>query len=144
AALKAEFINTISLKYNVYSLATGGLFYASLAFNNIQNKIVTDRSIISGTTRQQTSFRNTNGYFDMRGDYLWSIPLVGDVLKFSLNGTADYSNNVSYIGGRRNLGRNLIYAQGVQFNFLLEDMVDTEFSTNYSINRTRNSLPLTA
>ncbi len=144
AALKAEFINTISLKYNVYSLATGGLFYASLAFNNIQNKIVTDRSIISGTTRQQTSFRNTNGYFDMRGDYLWSVPLIGDVLKFSLNGTADYSNNISYIGGRRNLGRNLIYAQGVQFNFLLEDMVDTEFSTNYSINRTRNSLPLTA
>ncbi|SEM90337.1 CarboxypepD_reg-like domain-containing protein [bacterium A37T11] len=144
AHLKAEFINNFQIKYNTFSLVTGSMFNTTLSFNLIQNKIVTKRSIVPNSTKQETGYLNTDGYFDMRGDYIWSFPLVGETLKLTLNGNATFSNNISYINEERNLGRILDFSQGAQLGFQLADMVDAEFSTNYAVTRTRNSLPYTA
>ncbi|MFB2118697.1 outer membrane beta-barrel protein [Parapedobacter sp. 2B3] len=139
ADLKAEFINRITTRFRQTKLGKNQFFEAQLAFNKIQNKIVTSRSNPSSTV-QETSFRNSSGYFDARGYYMFSTPVINDDFQLNLNGTTDYLNNISYINEEKNYGRNFIYSQAVQMRFMLEDIVETELNTSYTFNHTRYSL----
>jgi len=139
AELKAEFVNRITTRFRQTKLGKNRFFEAQLALNQVQNKIVTNRRNPSNTV-QETSFRNTSGYFDARGYYMYSTSMINDNFQLNLNGTTDYVNNVSYINDEKNFGRNFIYSQAVQMRFMLEDMIETELNTSYTFNRTRYSL----
>ncbi|WP_079716662.1 MULTISPECIES: outer membrane beta-barrel protein [Parapedobacter] len=139
AELKAEFINRITTRFRQTKMGKNQFFEAQLALNQIQNKIVTNRSNPSSTV-QETSFRNASGYFDARGYYMFSTPVFNDDLQLNINGTTDYVNNISYINDRKNFGRNFIYSQALQLRYTLEDVIETEFNSSYTFNRTRYSL----
>lgn len=139
AELKAEFVNRITTRFRQTKMGKNRFFEAQLALNQIQNKIVTNRSNPSSTI-QETSFRNTSGYFDARGYYMYSTTVFNDNFQFNLNGTTDYINNISYINDKKNFGRNFIYSQAMQMRFMLEDVIETELNTSYTFNRTRYSL----
>ncbi len=139
ADLKAEFINRITTRFRQTRLGKQRFFEAQLTLNQIQNKIVTNRSNPSSTV-QETSFRNSSGYFDTRGYYMYSTPVFNDNFQLNLNGTTDYVNNVSYVDDKKNFGRNFIYSQAVQMRFMLDDVIETELNTGYTFNRTRYSL----
>lgn len=139
AELKAEFVNRITTRFRQTKLGKSRFFEAQLALNQVQNKIVTNRTNPSSTV-QETSFRNTSGYFDARGYYMYSTAVFNDNFQLNLNGTTDYVNNVSYIDDVKNFGRNFIYSQAVQMRFMMEDVIETELNTSYTFNRTRYSL----
>ncbi|WP_353124636.1 outer membrane beta-barrel protein [Parapedobacter pyrenivorans] len=139
ADLKAEFINRVTTRFRQTKMGRNQFFEAQLALNKIQNKIVTSRSNPSSTV-QETSFRNSTGYFDARGYYMFSTPVINESFQLNLNGTTDYVNNVSYINDQKNFGRNFIYSQAVQMRFMLENIIETELNTSYTFNRTRYSL----
>src|SRR5690606_16222253 len=139
AELKAEFVNRITTRFRQTKLGKNRFFEAQLALNQVQHKIVTNRSNPSSTV-QATSFRNTSGYFDARGYYMYSTAVFNDNFQLNLNGTTDYVNNVSYIDDVKNFGRNFIYSQAVQMRFMMEDVIETELNTSYTFNRTRYSL----
>lgn len=139
AELKAEFVNRITTRFRQTKLGKNRFFEAQLALNQVQNKIVTNRRNPSSTV-QETSFRNTSGYFDARGYYMYSTAVFNDNFQLNLNGTTDYVNNVSYIDDVKNFGRNFIYSQAVQMRFMMEDVIETELNTSYTFNRTRYSL----
>ncbi|MFC3196900.1 outer membrane beta-barrel protein [Parapedobacter deserti] len=139
ADLKAEFINRITTRFRQTKLGKSQFFEAQLALNQVQNKIVTNRRNPSSTV-QETSFRNTSGYFDARGYYMYSTPVFNDDFQLNLNGTTDYVNNVSFIDDKKNFGRNFIYSQALQMRYMLEDVIETEINTSYTFNRTRYSL----
>lgn len=139
ADLKAEFVNRITTRFRQTKMGRNQFFEAQLALNQIQNKIVTNRSNPSSTV-QETSFRNSSGYFDARGYYMFSTPVFNDNLQLNLNGTTDYVNNISYINDEKNFGRNFIYSQAVQMRYTLEDVIETELNSSYTFNRTRYSL----
>ncbi len=140
AELKAEFVNRITTRFRQTKLGKSQFFEAQLALNQVQNKIVTNRTNPNSTsTVQETSFRNTTGYFDARGYYMFSTSMINDNFQLNLNGTTDYVNNVSYIDDEKNFGRNFIYSQGVQMRFSQDDMIETELNTSYTFNRIRYS-----
>lgn len=139
AQLKAEFVNRITTRFRQTKLGRNRFFEAQLTLNQVQNKIVTNRSNPSSTV-QETSFRNTSGYFDTRGYYMYSTTVFNDNVQFNLTGTTDYFNNISYINDRKNFGRNFIYSQAIQMRFALDDLIETELNTSYTFNRTRYSL----
>ncbi|MGV3761629.1 outer membrane beta-barrel protein [Parapedobacter sp.] len=139
ADLKAEFINRITTRFRQTKPGRNQFFEAQLAFNKIQNKIVTSRSNPNGTV-QETSFRNSGGYFDARGYYMFSTPVINEDFQLDLTGTTDYVNNISYINEEKNYGRNFIYSQAVRMRFMLEDIIETELNTGYTFNHTRYSL----
>lgn len=139
ADLKAEFINRITTRFRQTKLGKNRFFEAQLALNQVQHKIVTNRSNPSGTV-QETSFRNTSGYFDARGYYMYSTTVFNNNFQFNLNGTTDYVNNISYVNDEKNFGRNFIYSQAMQMRFMLDDVIETELNTSYTFNRTRYSL----
>lgn len=140
AELKAEFINRITTRYRRTRIGMNRFFEAQLSVNQIQNKIVTNRSDSINSTVQRTSFRNTKGYFDVRGYYMYSTPVFNDNVQLNLNGMADYVNNVSYVNEARNFGRHFIYSQAAQLRFSLADVMETELNSSYTFNRTRYSL----
>lgn len=139
AELKAEFINRITTRFRQTKLGKNRFFEAQLALNQVQNKIVTNRRNPTSTV-QETSFRNTSGYFDARGYYMYSTAVFDNNFQFNLNGTTDYVNNVSFIDEKKVFGRNFIYSQAMQMRFMLEDVLETELNTSYTFNRTRYSL----
>ena len=139
ADLKAEFINRITTRFRQTKLGKNRFFEAQLALNKIQNKIVTSRSNPSSTV-QETSFRNSTGYFDARGYFMFSTPVFNEDLQLNLNGTTDYVNNISYINEEKNYGRNFVYSQALQMRYMLDDIIETELNTSYTFNHTRYSL----
>ena len=139
AELKAEFVNRVTMRFRQTKLGANRFFEAQLAVNQVQNKIVTNRSNPSNTI-QETSFRNTSGYFDARGYYMYSTSVFNDNFQFNINGTTDYVNNVSFVNEKKNFGRNFIYSQAMQMRFMLEDVIETELNTSYTFNRTRYSV----
>ncbi|WP_257667782.1 outer membrane beta-barrel protein [Parapedobacter tibetensis] len=139
ADLKAEFINRFTTRFRQTKMGRNRFFEAQLSINQIQNKIVTNRSNPNSTI-QETSFRNSPGYFDARGYFMYSTPVINDKFLLNLNGTTDYVNNISYVNDEKNFGRNFIYSQGAQVQFALEDILETELNSSYTFNRTRYSL----
>lgn len=143
AELKAEFINRISTRYRRTRIGMNRFFEAQLSLNQIQNKIVTSRTSVPNSTVQQTTFRNTNGYFDLRGYYMYSTPVFNEHVQLNLNGIADYINNISYIGEAPYFGRNFMYSQAAQLRFSMTDIIETELNSSYTFSRTRYSLQST-
>lgn len=142
--LQSEFINELSLQYRNFNMISGNAFFSNLSFKGIKNKIVTDRTIIPNSTIQETGFTNTSGYFDTHAYFLYSLALIDKVLNININSTADYNNNISFINNEKNKGRNLNFMQGLQVNYILEDWLNIDFRSSYSLSRIRNSLPATS
>lgn len=142
ADLRAEFINRFTTRFRQTRVGKNQYFEAQLTVNQVQNKIVTNRSNPSSTV-QETSFRNTSGYFDTRGYYMYSTAVFNNHFQLNLNGTTEFANNISYVDGEKNFGRNFIYSQGMQLRFTLDDLIETELNSSYTLNRTRYSLRYT-
>ncbi|WP_394772391.1 TonB-dependent receptor domain-containing protein [Mucilaginibacter sp.] len=152
--LKPSFSNSINLRYNQFDIASGNSLFTNLSFNTIEDQIVANTAPVTTTnaaggstgslatsTRQQTHYLNTNGYYSMNGNYAFSKPFDNRKFTVTLNGGASYNNNVSYIEDQRNLGKNWVLNQGAKLRVDIDSVMDTEVSGNYSINTTKYSLP---
>lgn len=139
--LQPEFSNRFSLQYKSFNLRSGNAFFGNLSFKGVQNKIVTNRISIPNTTRQETEFLNTEGYFDAHAYYLYSLAIIENSLNISLSGSVDYNNNLSFINYQKNRGRNLVFSQGFQTSYKVQDWFEVDFRGAYSLNNIRNSLP---
>jgi len=139
--LQSEFSSNLSFQFRKFNLISGNAFFSNLSFKSIQNKIVAQRTVIPNSTKQETSFLNTSGYFDTHVYYLYSISLLEKVLNVSISGSADYNNNISFINMEKNKGRNLNFVQGLKVNYMMEDWFTVDLRSSFSLNRTRNSIP---
>ncbi len=153
--LKPSFTNSINLRYNQFDIASGNSLFTNLSFSETQNAIVTNTSPVSiatgsatGTdpsqrnnTIQETRYLNTNGLYNVNGNYSFSKPFAERQFTVSVNGSAGYSNNVSFIENQRNQGKNWVWNQGLKLRVDIDSIMDTEISGNYSVNTTRYSLP---
>lgn len=133
--LKSEFANTIVSKYRKSMTGKGQYFEASFAYNLVNDKIVADRTIEPNSTIQKTTYRNTDGYFDIKSYYLFTASLFSDNLQLSLNGNGDYYNNISYINDKKSFGGHILITQAIQFRYAWNDIFEAELNGNYSLNR---------
>lgn len=138
--LNPELQHTVSLRYNRYNSKIGNSFFTNLSLNNTSNKIVSNRSNLPGSTTQEIRFTNTAGFFSGSGFYSFSKPLANKKYTLELTGGANFSNNISFINSERNAGRNWRLNQGIRFRIDIEEAIDCEISSNYSINNTNYSL----
>ncbi|MBC8054636.1 MAG: outer membrane beta-barrel protein [Sphingobacteriaceae bacterium] len=141
--LKPEFTHGLNLEYNQSDWKKGHTFYANISYNQTQNKIVTTRSQTSGDTRQVTSYTNTDGFYNIRGNYSYSKPFSERKYTLTWDGGANMNNNLAFVsrdGVRaRNIAKNFIVNQGIEFEIDLDEIIELEFKTSYSINNTRFS-----
>ncbi|UIR57472.1 outer membrane beta-barrel protein [Sphingobacterium sp. SRCM116780] len=139
--LRAEFANRILAKYRKSIVKKGQYFEGSLAYNFISDKIVSNRTTIANSTAQKTTFLNTPGYYDIKSYYLFTASLLNDNVQMSLNGNADFYNNVTYINDRRNDGGHFLFSQSLQFRYMFNDIFEAELNGNYSLNKATYKLP---
>ncbi|RYY37551.1 MAG: hypothetical protein EOP46_02285, partial [Sphingobacteriaceae bacterium] len=139
--LKPEFINNFSLNYNQFDLKSGNSLFAGLNFNQTNNKIVNNnpRPTLDSTGRliRETRFVNTDGFYTVNGNYTLSKPFAERKFTVSLNGNLSYNNNITFIEGQRSKNQNYTLTQGVKLRTDIDSIMDTEISTNYTLNSTR-------
>jgi len=139
--LQAEFANRILAKYRKSIVKRGQYFESSIAYNFISNKIVSNRTTIPNSTIQKTTFLNTSGYYDIKAYYLFTAALFNDNIQMSLNGNADFYNNVTYINDIRNDGGHFLYSQSLQFRYMFNDVFEAELNGNYALNKATYKRP---
>lgn len=141
--LKAALTNRLSLQYNQFDIASGNSLFTNISFNETQNQIVTNRISARNSTGQEINYLNTNGFYNITGFYAFSKPFAKRKYTVTVNGNANYNNNISYTNSQENVGRNWVLSQGARFRLDLENITDADFNATYSYNTTRYSIATT-
>jgi len=137
--LKPEFVHTINAKYNQSDWNMGHIFNANFNYNKTQDKIVTTKVLIPNTVNQVTSYTNTDGFYSLRGDYSYGKPFAERKYTLTYSGSAYLNNNVAYINLDKNIAKNYMIRQELEFQVNVKDVVDFRLETSYSINKTEYS-----
>jgi hypothetical protein len=161
--LKPEFANSISIRYNKFNFQTNDIIFTNLSFTQTDNKIVTDVITVPKSAALAASpiynklqntiltrYQNADGYYTANGFVTYAKPWDNRKYTLYLNGTVTYTNNISYVGSvdstttalnlQKNIAKNLVFTPGARFRVDITDIVDVQFLTSYSINKTDNSI----
>jgi len=155
--LNPEFTNNIDVRYNRFSFDKGDVFFFHFSYTKTDNKIVTNSIIYpsdysdpkyAGTIL--TNYLNADGYHNTHLFFTYSKPWAERKFTLSITNVLDYSNNIGYITSitpvtftsttEKNIGKNLVMTPYLRFRTDIDDVIDAQFSTSYSINKTDNSL----
>ncbi|GGH19615.1 hypothetical protein FAZ19_10610 [Sphingobacterium alkalisoli] len=139
--LKAEFSHRISTTFRKTMPSTGQYLESNIAYNIALNKIVSDKRSINNSTIQETTFKNTGGYYDMRWYYIFNTPLFAEGLQLDLTGNTDYYNNLSFIDDRRRTTKQLFFNQALQIRYQWSDYVESVVNANYMLNNAQYDIP---
>ena len=137
--LKPEFTHAMTLQYNQSDWNMGHTLFANLSYSQTQDKIITTKVLIPNTSNQVTSYTNTNGLYNLNGNFTYTKPFADRKFKFTWSGAGAMNNNVTFINNNRNIAKNYVVSQEVEFEVELEDIIDLELNTSYSINKTAYS-----
>ncbi len=142
-SLKAEFANRFSTSLRKFLPTRGQYFQTDFAYTFIANKIVSAKTSLSNETIQETTFENTDGYYDIKWYYDFSSPVFTDEFTINLSGNVDYYNNLSYINAYKSTTKQLLYNQNLQLRYEPTEYFESVFNTNYFLNRAIYELPYT-
>ncbi|RZL15086.1 MAG: hypothetical protein EOO89_14785, partial [Pedobacter sp.] len=137
--LKPEFVHSVNAHYKQSDWNLGHVFFANASYNQTQNKIVTTKLLIPGTLNQTTSYTNTDGFYNLHGDYYMGKPFMNRKFTIGYSGSGDLNNNVAFIDNNKNFGKNTVWRQELEFKVDLENIVNLEIETAYSQNKTEYS-----
>jgi hypothetical protein len=137
--LKPEFVHTINAKYNQSDWNMGHILSANLNYNKTEDKIVTTKFLVPNTVNQTTSYTNTDGFYSLRGDYSYGKPFAERKYTLTYSGSAYLNNNVAFINLDKNIAKNYMIRQELEFQINIKDVVDFRLETSYAINKTEYS-----
>ncbi len=140
ADLRAEFVNKLSTRFRNTKFTRSQFFETQIAFSNVQNKIVPHRKAIPGSTAIETTYLNTDGYYDFKGYYMFTSALGDGALQMNLNGTADYIHHVSFTNDQKNHGNHMALSQALQLRYSLENRLDVELNSSFMHHRSQPSM----
>ena len=137
--LKPEFINSMDLQFNQNNNKNGYLMFTNLQYSTTKDRIVTIREY-SGT-QQQTTYTNSDGFYNLSGNYSFTKPFEQRKYQLTYSGRAYYNNYVTFTSGDRNIAKNLSLNQGFRFRFDLKDVMDADLNGSYTVTNTEFSSP---
>ncbi len=137
--LKAEFNHNINIRYNNFNFEKGDVWFTNFSVNLTENKIVSN-SVFLPNNKIETRYTNTNGFYSVNGFYTWSKPFAERKYTLSINGMANYSNNINFVDGQKNTGKNLIISQGANFQLNPAQWIELNPGVNYTANKNTYSI----
>jgi hypothetical protein len=156
--LKPFFTNNLSVQYNYFDFENSRTLFTNLSFSQTQNQVVTNTIIYPAVYTPNplldnsyfTKYLNAGGYYTAAGYFSYTNPWDKRKYSLSLNGTVRFTNNIGYITNvdpatydettEKNIARNWVVTPGLRFRADLPEMIDAQFLTNYSFNKTSNSV----
>lgn len=139
--LKAEYAHRLISTYRKSVGHKMQFFETSLAYSFVFDKIVSEKKTLMQSNIQETTFKNTSGYYDWKWYYSFSTPIFLEELQLDLTGSSDYYNNLSFIDNRKRTTKQLILNQTLQFKYNYDDYFETSLQANYSYNQVRFDIP---
>ncbi|SDE09082.1 TonB-dependent receptor domain-containing protein [Pedobacter soli] len=140
--LKATTSHSADLSYNQFGAKSGWSIMAGLsgsfAFNSVVSNTIFLRDTLN-SLKQQTTYENVNGIYNMGGNYSLNRRLMTNKLSLSLNGNVGYSHNVFYTDNVLNRSSGINLSNAFRFNlnekkFSVNSSVSYSFSSNtYSV-----------
>jgi len=121
--LKPSFQHRLNANYNYVEAKSGASMFASANFSTTQNEIVNNVMVLPdtlGSYRQETRYENTNGTYNLSGNYNISIPLKKKVFTVGYNGTIGISNRALFINNTRYFNSGLNFSQNISGNLNLK------------------------
>jgi len=137
--LKAEFSHNINIRYNNFNFEKGDVWFTNFSVNLTENKIVSNSVFLPGN-KIETRYLNTNGFYSVNGFYTWSKPFAERKYTLSINGFANYSNNINFVNDQKNIGKNLIISQGANFQLNPAKWIELNPGVNYTANKNTYSI----
>jgi hypothetical protein len=165
--LNPEFTNNVNFRYNKFSFETGNIFFTNLSFTQTNNKIVNnittyrnfDPTVLAANqglkylqNTNLVSYLNADGYYQGSANVLFSKPWAQRKFTIILNGNVSYTNNIGfsnsvdafnkqlYAEPLKNIAKTLSFTPGARFRVNIQDVVDSEISGSFGVNRTKNSV----
>ncbi len=141
--LNAEFNHTINLGYNNFEFNTGNTLFTNISASFTKNKIVSN--VVRRTDPkiglvQETGYLNTNGFYSINGYYNYSKPLAERKYVFSLTGSVNYNNSISFTDNLKNAGHNWILSQGLNAQINPIKWLEVNPEVDYTYNHNSNNL----
>ncbi|GAB2988480.1 TonB-dependent receptor [Mucilaginibacter puniceus] len=162
--LKPAFTNTVQLRYNNYGIESGNLFFFNISYQKTDNQIVqntvTYRTLSPAVLaanpnlqRLQNSnliqYMNTDGFYSVNGQVTYSKPWQERRYTLITQLNAGYTNNIGYSSSVdvnnvqsaavKNIAKTLTLTPTVRFRVDINDIMDVQALTSYSINKSDNS-----
>jgi hypothetical protein len=137
--LKAEFNHNINIRYNNFNFEKGDVWFTNFSVTLTENKIVSNSVFLPGN-KIETRYLNTNGFYSVNGFYNWSKPFAERKYTLSINGFANYSNNINFVDDQKNIGKNLIFSQGANFQLNPAPWIELNPGVNYTANKNTYSI----
>lgn len=137
--LKPEFTNNLGLEYRQNDWNSGYVMDARINMTQTNDKIVTTKVIIPDSIKQISSYTNTDGFYNARGHYSFSLPFSERKYTITYSGGSNFSNNIAFTNNDRIVGKNLNINQGLKFRLDIKDKTNAELNTSFSYNQTRYS-----
>jgi len=156
--LKPQFTNNLSVRYNNFSFTSGNVLFLNLNFSQTQNAVVTNTITFPRRYTLDPRFQNTiltqylnaDGYYTASGRLTYSKPWDNRKFTLTFNGTVTYTNNVGYLTDvdsttfaqitEKNIAKNLVMTPELRFRVDITDRIDAQLLTNYSVNKTDNTV----
>ncbi len=139
--LKPERTHNLNLVYNNFNFQSGKVLFTGINASFTQNKIVDNNIPLSNSGAQLTIPENVNGYYNVSVFYNWSKPFRNRMYIFTVNGLLNYNHNVALADSLKNIGKNVLAAQGMVFEYNPKEWLEVDFGVRYSVNATKYSLP---
>lgn len=161
--LKPSFTNNFNIRYNKFNFQTGDVLFTNFQFSEVQDQVVSNTITYPADYPPNeklkntilTTYTNANGYYTTSAMVAYAKPWSERKFTLLMNGNVSYSNNIAYISSidptsyaettEKNIGKTLALTPSIRFRVDLTDIIDAQFRTDYTINKTDNSIknPLT-
>ncbi len=140
--LKSTFNQMASLSFQNSNLQTGRVIMFAVNGEVIQNQVVSNvilrRDTLNGL-KQETTFLNANGAYNLDGVYSWSQPFVDNIINLEVRGTVGFGNTVSYSNNVLNENKGFNFSQAVLLR-MSKKALSISGDASYTYNSNRYSL----
>lgn len=141
--LNPEFTNRLNIRFNNYDVASGNTLFTNISYSFTRDRITTNTINAPESSNpsilQEYRYVNTDGYYTLNGFYYFSKPFAEKKYVVGLRGLANFSNNISFIDGNQNAGKNLVLSQRLSLQIIPKPWIELTPSGNYAYNRNNNS-----
>ncbi|MBC8052911.1 MAG: outer membrane beta-barrel protein [Sphingobacteriaceae bacterium] len=135
--LNPEFTHRVSLNYRKTDSnpKSGKLLSANIAFDQVENKIVT--SITNDSIGRTTTYINTDGFFGVNGNISYTYPFAQKKYTLTVASVGNYNSSASFIDDFRNNGNTWSIMPRATFRIDLKNIVDVNLAADYRLRKSK-------
>src|SRR5688572_3815958 len=137
--LNQSFRHSFNTGYNSFNVLKERNFFSNLSFSTTENAFV-QSSIIDSVGRRTYQTVNSDGVFNLNLYSDYGIKITKMKLRFGIGPTANFSRNVDFVNGVKNIIDNRNYGMSINISKHVENKYNFYLGTNFNRNHSKASV----